>query len=555
MSEDSRKVRVLQLPCSKSLDRRVLFFGIPICFLIIKWLTGEAPITIITVNAPAVLVGGQATLQCWLDDSVHSNTSVLWYKKEEGKNITLCSSSSLGGVVEQHHNDEWNRTEGHWEGRTLVLIIRQVQVADEGTYVCVVRGDNGSQEAAAHLDITQVGNKPFFQKKELEENMCRYTCKSKGWYPRPKVLWRNYGGKTLDVEANTNITWNEEDLFAIQSNITVPCNDVDVMCVVILPKTKINQTGEDLSSLAKTYILQEENNIFAIESSIQKPCEQMPAALMSTDTKFGLHLLAQKSELSEWFWFVYIFCHLILIVAEKQQENVELQKENEYRDHVIEELRARGEARKDVEKEKLREEIEQLQADKALLEREMEFRKARGYADDIKLDVDTAHPNLSFSEDRKSFKHDPHSQKVPHTERRFDSAVCVLGSEGFSSGNHYWEVEVEKSNDWDLGVARRSVQKKGVIYLSVKEGFWVMGSSLRDYWARTDPWTRVTVQRKPRKIGVYLSCEEKLLTFFNVTDMSVMFTFKDCAFSEEVYPFFKNSQKESTMRICSVEEK
>uniref|UniRef100_A0A8C7A028 Butyrophilin subfamily 1 member A1 n=1 Tax=Nothoprocta perdicaria TaxID=30464 RepID=A0A8C7A028_NOTPE len=165
------------------------------------------------------------------------------------------------------------------------------------------------------------------------------------------------------------------------------------------------------------------------------------------------------------------------------------------------------------------------------------------------LDVDTAHPNLSFSEDRKSFKHDPHSQKVPHTERRFDSAVCVLGSEGFSSGNHYWEVEVEKSNDWDLGVARRSVQKKGVIYLSVKEGFWVMGSSLRDYWARTDPWTRVTVQRKPRKIGVYLSCEEKLLTFFNVTDMSVMFTFKDCAFSEEVYPFFKNSQKESTMRI------
>ncbi|NWX93639.1 BT1A1 protein, partial [Nothoprocta ornata] len=155
---------------------------------------------------------------------------------------------------------------------------------------------------------------------------------------------------------------------------------------------------------------------------------------------------------------------------------------------------------------------------------------------DIKLDVDTAHPNLSFSEDRKSFKHDPHSQKVPHNERRFDSAVCVLGSEGFSSGNHYWEVEVEKSNDWDLGVARRSVQKKGVIYLSVKEGFWVMGSSLRDYWARTDPWTRVTVQRKPRKIGVYLSCEEKLLTFFNVTDMSVMFTFKDCAFSEEVYP-------------------
>ncbi|XP_010225259.1 PREDICTED: butyrophilin subfamily 3 member A1-like [Tinamus guttatus] len=175
-------------------------------------------------------------------------------------------------------------------------------------------------------------------------------------------------------------------------------------------------------------------------------------------------------------------------------------------------------------------------------------------ADDVKADVDTAHPNLSFTENGKRFTHNPHAQRVPQIEGRFNATVCVLGSEGFSSGNHYWEVEVEQSNDWDLGVASKSIQKKGIINLSVKEGFWVMGSSLKDYWARTDPWTRVLVQRKPKKIGVYLSCEEKLLTFFNVTDMSVMFTFKDCAFSEEVYPFFKNSQKESTMRICSVKE-
>ncbi|XP_068779676.1 butyrophilin subfamily 3 member A1-like [Struthio camelus] len=175
-------------------------------------------------------------------------------------------------------------------------------------------------------------------------------------------------------------------------------------------------------------------------------------------------------------------------------------------------------------------------------------------ADDIKIDVGTAHPNFSVAEDRKSFRHNSQAQKVTQNEGRFDSAVCVLGSEGFSSGKHYWEVEVEKSNDWDLGVARKSIQRKGIISLSLKEGFWALGSSLKDYWARTDPWTRIMVQKKPRKIGVYLSCEEKYLTFFNVTDMSVMFTFKDCAFSEEVYPFFKNSQKESAMRICSVKE-
>ncbi|XP_042646414.1 butyrophilin subfamily 1 member A1-like [Tyto alba] len=183
-----------------------------------------------------------------------------------------------------------------------------------------------------------------------------------------------------------------------------------------------------------------------------------------------------------------------------------------------------------------------------------EFRKARGNADDIKIDGDTAHPNLSVTVDKKSFTHKSQVQKVMQKEESFDSSVCVLGSEGFSSGKHYWEVDVEKSNDWDLGVARKSAPRKGIFSFSPKEGFWALGLYLKGYWARTDPWTRVEVQKSPRKVGVYLNYEEKTLTFFNVTDMSVMFMFKDCAFSEEVYPFFKNSAKESTMRVCSVKE-
>uniref|UniRef100_A0A663EZA0 Butyrophilin subfamily 1 member A1 n=1 Tax=Aquila chrysaetos chrysaetos TaxID=223781 RepID=A0A663EZA0_AQUCH len=172
----------------------------------------------------------------------------------------------------------------------------------------------------------------------------------------------------------------------------------------------------------------------------------------------------------------------------------------------------------------------------------------------ITVDENTAHPNLSIAVDKKSFTHKSEAQKVTQNEESFDSFVCVLGLESFSSGKHYWEVDVEKSNDWDLGVARKSAPRKGIMSLSPEEGFWALGFSFKCYWARTEPWTRLAVQRNPRKVGVYLNCEEKILTFFNVTDMSVMFTFKDCAFSEEVYPFFKNSHKESTMRICSVKE-
>uniref|UniRef100_A0A8C8VG41 B30.2/SPRY domain-containing protein n=1 Tax=Pelusios castaneus TaxID=367368 RepID=A0A8C8VG41_9SAUR len=176
------------------------------------------------------------------------------------------------------------------------------------------------------------------------------------------------------------------------------------------------------------------------------------------------------------------------------------------------------------------------------------------FADDITLYAETAHPNLSISGDKKSFTHEAQPQKVQTNPERFDSTVCALGSPGFSSGKHYWEVDVGSSRDWDLGVARKEIQRKGKLSLSPKEGFWVLGLNGKDYWAKTDPWTRVMVKNNIKKIGVYLSYQDRQVTFFSVNDGSKLFTFNDCSFTEEVRPFFKNSHKESTMRICSIRE-
>ncbi|XP_030400992.1 butyrophilin subfamily 1 member A1-like isoform X5 [Gopherus evgoodei] len=203
---------------------------------------------------------------------------------------------------------------------------------------------------------------------------------------------------------------------------------------------------------------------------------------------------------------------------------------------------------------KPQEKMEELQKQMDETKKELEWRRVQNNSDDITLNGITAHPNLSISGDKKSFTHEAQPQKVLSNPERFDSTVCVLGSEGFSSGKHYWEVEVVSSTDWDLGVARKSTQRKGKLSLSPREGFWALGLSGRDYWAKTDPWTQVIVQKKPKKIGIYLSYQEEQVTFFNVTDMSVLFTFNNCSFSGEVYPFFKNSHKETTMRICSTKE-
>ncbi|NWY51919.1 BT1A1 protein, partial [Chionis minor] len=450
------------------------------------FLAGEVPITI-SINPSVARVGEEVTLSCQVTESLPSNTSVLWYKMEKGSDAPLCSSSSLGGVVEQYQDEEEWRIVGHWQGRALLLVIRQVQVADVGTYVCAVNGSVVTQEATTHLDVTAIGYKPTLDRDLLEDSLCRYTCKSKKWYPKPEVIWTNYGGDTVNVEAKTNVSWSERDHFTVQSIITVPCDNIDVVCVVKLTKSMISRSGR---SCFHTYICFVEGIpippliLEELTFSLVWIVDSLPAT--SSPLSFPAQPLLHKA---------VTVAHTQKLTGKCTPSSLQRSREN----------------------------------------------SPNLFLYDIKVDGDTAHPNLSIDVDKKSFTHKSHAQRVTQTDKSFDSSVCVLGSEGFSSGKHYWEVDVEKSNDWDLGVAGKSAPRKGKISLSPKERFWALGLSFKSYWARTDPWSRLAVQKNPRKIGVYLNCEEKILTFFNVTDMSVIFTFTDCAFSEELYPFFKIS--------------
>ncbi|XP_066564210.1 E3 ubiquitin-protein ligase TRIM35 isoform X2 [Amia ocellicauda] len=58
----------------------------------------------------------------------------------------------------------------------------------------------------------------------------------------------------------------------------------------------------------------------------------------------------------------------------------------------------------------------------------------------VTLDPNTVHPHLSLSKDLTSVTCSQ-KQEFPENPERFKNCVSVLGSEGFTSGRHCWEVE------------------------------------------------------------------------------------------------------------------
>ncbi|XP_072406080.1 butyrophilin subfamily 1 member A1-like isoform X2 [Chiloscyllium punctatum] len=156
----------------------------------------------------------------------------------------------------------------------------------------------------------------------------------------------------------------------------------------------------------------------------------------------------------------------------------------------------------------------------------------------VTLDVETANPQLVVSEDLKSFRLTRTQRSLPDTEKRFTNWDCALGSEGFTSGRHYWEVEVGKMLDWNLGVASESVERKRPVSLIPENGFWTLGRVEDQFYMNSSPRSPLPVGLIPRKMGVYLSYESGTVSFYNVDTKSHLHTFTGNKFTGKLYPFF-----------------
>ncbi|KAM5169861.1 LOW QUALITY PROTEIN: nuclear factor 7, ovary-like [Mantella aurantiaca] len=141
-------------------------------------------------------------------------------------------------------------------------------------------------------------------------------------------------------------------------------------------------------------------------------------------------------------------------------------------------------------------------------------------AADILLNVNTAHNNLHISDDRKTVSRSDIKQNRPETPERFQDCSQVLSSRSFSSGRHYWEVDVGGSGSWRVGMCYPSIDRRGVQSLIGRnKKSWGLDRSGNKYWVIHDSnKISLSANISSNRVRIYLDYEAGRISFYDLCD-------------------------------------
>ncbi|XP_053417799.1 tripartite motif-containing protein 6 [Nycticebus coucang] len=181
-----------------------------------------------------------------------------------------------------------------------------------------------------------------------------------------------------------------------------------------------------------------------------------------------------------------------------------------------------------------------------------ELTDVQSYWVDVTLNPPTANLNLVLSKNRRQVRFVGAELSEPsHLEEHYDCSV--LGVQHFSSGKHYWEVDVAKKTAWILGVCSHSMVPTSSFNQYAKNpnaysryqpqnGYWVIGLQHKHAYKAYEDSTAallLSMTVRPRRVGVFLDYEAGTVSFYNVTNHGFpIYTFSKYYFPTTLCPYF-----------------
>ncbi|KAM6271402.1 E3 ubiquitin-protein ligase TRIM35 isoform 2-T2 [Spheniscus humboldti] len=172
------------------------------------------------------------------------------------------------------------------------------------------------------------------------------------------------------------------------------------------------------------------------------------------------------------------------------------------------------------------------------------------------FDPNSAAGWLLVSEDLTSVTNRGYKLTVENPER-FTSVPCILGSHGFSTGFHTWEVDLGGITNWRVGVARPHGGTHWTFHHDARSGFWYIyrlpGKDSEMCRASNTARSEAALGDLKR-IRVELDCDEGELSFYDTDRKTHIYTFHE-KFGSTVFPYFyvggaPVDALPSTLRIC-----
>ncbi|KAJ0055564.1 hypothetical protein NL108_005415 [Boleophthalmus pectinirostris] len=188
---------------------------------------------------------------------------------------------------------------------------------------------------------------------------------------------------------------------------------------------------------------------------------------------------------------------------------------------------------------------------------EEEITKMKQYKESLTFDPNTAGRCIFvYYCDKRIKYHKYPTQSVPDSPLRF-IPPRVFASQGFTSGRHYWEVQVGLRSNWNVGVAKETVSRDSDIIATATpgNGFYVIKKDGLTYSANCVPSKVLNLAPRPDIIGVFLDYEDGRLSFYDVNRKVHIYSFMGEKFMEKLYPYFylySRGKKSEPMELCTI---